>query len=1149
LFEDENGIFDETLAVDPDTEFWKNGDFWSNEIWGDSGSADFLLEGTEADGQYLNEIFSPLKEKLNLLSDTKPGEDKPNHPKHPDHRHGRRPSPPGDEKPDHPPHGRHHPPHHPPPHHPQENFTVYHPPNGKFTISPEEYSNLKFAVSGSSRTAAFFTKREADETEDNEIIGQVFFVVKEGTEVDDFTLTYDEFEENGLTVNATVPKVRGPPIALVVIKVSVPYHTVRKHEGKHLKSLSFVAPAAYVNSTVSFIKELSITTGVGFVAIKHLKTGSLKTFVGHGKVINFGSYAHHALIGVGSGKAIIVDLKTHNGTIGLLSGELIEKIQLIGKSGVLKSGVIHGSVLSAVHESFSGSFDVKVAAGKAKVLVAPEIDDVEFDEREPHWPTSHISGHKGDGEQSVIFGAKFGKILTWRSSSGLSSDESMEQILLNIPRLQTSPKQPVLQTFEPFCTAPFVRYAGALPFVAPCLIDTFSSAAFLAVAVALAGLGLYAFLRQSSTPALRAGWTFARGLLLSVSLVLAAAAVAELTVDVGEMFTFGSEAPLFTGPARMTSDLFGLFSWLVITLLLLLVDGGNVFYGVGREAPWVFAAALALDLPGVYQWVLILNYANDKDLPKLSFADTFHFSTFVLKFVIVFLVVVFSLVFKGFQRTRSTVDLETSNSNAGPERSSWLTTIERLQKLFPFIWPDTWSLRFLVFTCIGLLLIGRVVNWAVPHQYQVVVDSLIPSNSNGKIKVLMQDKLTLAWGAILLFVFLRFLQGGVGLVSTISNLFWIPVAQFTTRKISVQMMRHLHGLSLQFHLTRKTGEVLRVMDRGVSSIGSLLSYILFNIIPVIADIAVAVVIFFISFDIWLSMIVFTTMILYIVATIAITEWRTKFRKDMINLDNKARTRSVDSLLNFETVKYYNAEEWEVQQYDLAIQEYMKADWVSSASMNLLNTVQNGIISIGMLAGSIMCAKRVVDEELSVGQLGSYYRAIQQNFIDMEQMLDLFKVSKGVEDKPDAMPLTIQGGTVEFENVCFSYDSRKTTLENISFKVPAGKTVALVGESGSGKSTIFRLLFRFYDVTKGNIKVDGQDIRDVVQDSLRRHIGVVPQDTVLFNNDIRYNIRYGDVSADDNMVEEAAKAAQIHSRILEFPDKYETKVGERGLRLS
>ncbi|KAI9094910.1 hypothetical protein DFS34DRAFT_664554 [Phlyctochytrium arcticum] len=494
-------------------------------------------------------------------------------------------------------------------------------------------------------------------------------------------------------------------------------------------------------------------------------------------------------------------------------------------------------------------------------------------------------------------------------------------------------------------------------------------------------------------------------------------------------------------------------------------------------------------------------------------------------------------------------------------------------KLLPFMWPrgkHSLRLKLMIIGCFILLVLGRVVNLLVPLQYKEVVEALGGAMGFGFRKGDVHLEVApekVPYGSILVFVLLRFLSGGVGLLSTLQSYLWIPVGQYTTREISVKMFEHLHNLSLRFHLNRKTGEILRVQDRGVASIVSLFSAILFNIIPTLADIAIACFYFTIEFDMYFGLIVFATMGLYIFSTIVVTEWRTKYRRIANLLDNAMEAKAVDSLLNFETVKYYNAEDFEVQQYTNAVKEYQKADFVSSLSLSLLNMTQNVIIQVGLLVGCILCAKRIVyDKTMTVGDFvlylsyitqlygplnwfGNYYRVIQKNFVDMEKMLDLFKEPIEIQDTEDPKPLVVKGGEVVFENVSFAYDPRRPVLEDVSFRAEAGSTIALVGPSGSGKSTILRLLFRFYDIHQGSIRIDGVDIRDVRQKQLRGQIGVVPQDTVLFNDTIKYNLMYGRPSASDHEVFVTAEASQIHDRILSFPDGYETKVGERGLRLS
>jgi ABC-type transport system involved in Fe-S cluster assembly fused permease/ATPase subunit len=529
--------------------------------------------------------------------------------------------------------------------------------------------------------------------------------------------------------------------------------------------------------------------------------------------------------------------------------------------------------------------------------------------------------------------------------------------------------------------------------------------------------------------------------------------------------------------------------------------------------------------------------------------------------------------------------------------SSFQEYMDKIRRLLPYLWPQNDRyLQFLMVLCFALLALGRIVNVLLPLQYKSLIDILgdRSGDKNGEGTLSFRDNIgAIPWGSISKFVFLRFLQGSVGMVSTTQDVLWIPIGQYTTRAISIRMFTHLHSLSHRFHLTRKTGEILRVQDRGVSSIVTLLSTILFNIAPTMIDILIAVAFLTTTFDIWFGIIVLLTMILYIIATIRITERRTKYRRKTNLLENAMQAKAVDSLLNFETVKFYNAEQFEAAQYARAMSAYQRADWKSSFTSAVLNVTQNIIIQLGLLAGTILCVHRVINQNvMTIGDfvlfvsfltqlygplndLGSHYKQLQKNFVDMEKMLELLSQQPEVMDPEPAenydgndtdieqeplLPLLkppplYRGinvseikGNIIFKNVSFSYDPRMQTLNRISFEVPPGKTVALVGTSGSGKSTILRLLFRFYDVQEGSITIDGIDIRHIPLHDLRSLIGVVPQDTVLFNDTLQYNIRYGRVAASDSEVENAAKAAQIHERIMTFPDRYATKCGERGMRL-
>uniref|UniRef100_A0A667GHD5 ATP-binding cassette sub-family B member 6 n=1 Tax=Lynx canadensis TaxID=61383 RepID=A0A667GHD5_LYNCA len=492
--------------------------------------------------------------------------------------------------------------------------------------------------------------------------------------------------------------------------------------------------------------------------------------------------------------------------------------------------------------------------------------------------------------------------------------------------------------------------------------------------------------------------------------------------------------------------------------------------------------------------------------------------------------------------------------------STWRDLGRKLRLLSGYLWPrGSPALQLVVLICLGLMGLERGLNVLVPIFYRNIVNLLTEKAPWS----------SLAW-TVITYVFLKFLQGGgtgsTGFVSNLRTFLWIRVQQFTSRQVQLRLFSHLHELSLRWHLGRRTGEVLRIVDRGTSSVTGLLSYLVFNVLPTLADITIGIIYFSMFFNAWFGLIVFLCMSLYLILTIVVTEWRTKFRRAMNLQENATRARAVDSLLNFETVKYYNAEGYEVDRYREAIVNYQDLEWKSNASLVLLNQTQNLVIGLGLLAGSLLCAYFVSEQKLQVGDFvlfgtyiiqlymplnwfGTYYRMIQTNFIDMENMFDLLKEKAEVKDLPGAGPLRFQKGQIEFENVHFSYTSGRETLQDVSFTVMPGQTLALVGPSGAGKSTVLRLLFRFYDLSSGCIRIDGQDISQVTQISLRSHIGVVPQDTVLFNDTVANNIRYGCITAGDEEVVAAAQAAGIHDTILAFPEGFETQVGERGLKLS
>ncbi len=392
------------------------------------------------------------------------------------------------------------------------------------------------------------------------------------------------------------------------------------------------------------------------------------------------------------------------------------------------------------------------------------------------------------------------------------------------------------------------------------------------------------------------------------------------------------------------------------------------------------------------------------------------------------------------------------------------------------------------------------------------------------------------------------------------------VAQRAIRRVALATFNHLHRLSLRFHLERQTGGLSRIIERGTSGIEYFLFFVLFNVAPTLLEIALVCGILWNLYNFWFALVTLVTITGYIGYTLAVTEWRIKFRRRMNEADEEANTKAIDSLLNYETVKYFNNEQHESRRYDVALQIYEQAGVASRTSLSLLNIGQAAIIAIGVTVMMGMAADGVVAGRMTVGDfvlvntyliqlylplnfLGTVYREIRQALIDMEKMFSLLQVEVEVEDKPGAPPLKVESGAVAFENVEFGYDPRRPILKGISFHVAPGKTVAIVGPSGAGKSTISRLLFRFYDVGGGRVTIDGQDIREVQQQTLRAAIGIVPQDTVLFNDTIFYNIAYGRPNATKDEVEQAAKLARIHDLILGLPDGYKTTVGERGLKLS
>jgi len=545
--------------------------------------------------------------------------------------------------------------------------------------------------------------------------------------------------------------------------------------------------------------------------------------------------------------------------------------------------------------------------------------------------------------------------------------------------------------------------------------------------------------------------------------------------------------------------------------------------------------------------------------------DKLAFAFWLMRYV--FTVVVFILGIKApgirqeYNSRTPILDEETPEQNeprvSASQGSTWRNIWRKTTTLLPYMWPKkSVGLQLRVVMCVVLLIGVRVTNVFVPIYSKKIVDGLAE-----KIFV---------WQLILAFVGLKLLQGGAtgasGILNILRSFLWIRVSQYTTREIQVGVFRHLHGLSLRWHISRKTGEVLRVMDRGTQSINSLLNYIIFSILPTMVDIVIAVAYFSSEFNLWFGLIVFLTMAVYLTITITITEWRTKFRREMNKNDNEQRTKAVDSLLNFETVKYYNAESYEINRYQDAILKYQGTEWTVMATLSFLNFAQSFIMNGGLLAGSLLAGYMVSEDTKTVGDyvlfgtyimqlmgplnwLGTLYRVIQESFVNMENMLDLMDEPIEVSDVSNAPDLITTRGKIEFKDVTFYYTPERPILKNISFEVNPGDTVAIVGPTGSGKTTIMRLLFRFFDVKEGSIHFDGQNICHVTQNSLRKHIGVVPQDTVLFNDTIEENIKYAKPGASLDEVKSASKLAEIHDKIMQFPDGYDTVVGERGLKLS
>jgi ABC-type transport system involved in Fe-S cluster assembly fused permease/ATPase subunit len=479
-----------------------------------------------------------------------------------------------------------------------------------------------------------------------------------------------------------------------------------------------------------------------------------------------------------------------------------------------------------------------------------------------------------------------------------------------------------------------------------------------------------------------------------------------------------------------------------------------------------------------------------------------------------------------------------------------------LRALLPHVWPrGQWEIKARVIIAVLLLLAAKVATVAVPAVFGAAVDALDRPEENTAIAV-----------PLALLIGYGLLRVGQQAFAELRDFVFAKVGQRAIRNIALMIFRHLHELALRFHLDRQTGGLSRAIERGIKGIDFLLRFMLFNILPTMVEITLVCTILWMLFGYIFSVITLIAVGLYIAFTLLFTEWRLKYRRAMNESDSEANTKAIDSLLNFETVKYFGNEEHEAQRYDASMQRYEHAAVKSLTTLSLLNVGQGVIIALGLTILLVLSGFRVADQSMTIGEftavnlymmqlfqplnfLGFVYREIRQSLVDMENMFGLLHIGREISDAPDAKPLTVSGGVIRFEDVSFAYDQRRPILRGLSFEVPAGHKVAIVGASGAGKSTISRLLFRFYDIDKGRITIDEQDIRNVTQTSLRAAIGIVPQDTVLFNDTVFYNVQYGRPSATPSEVEDAARLAQIHDFIMSLPDGYNARVGERGLKLS